>query len=80
MDIMTPELIAVIFTRMTASIYSNCVQRQGIGRKILQHLCRQSNAKGADGCIVFVQQHERMFFWKCGFRMSGKYRVMKPCG
>lgn len=58
---------------------SNCVQRQGIGRKILQHLCRQSNAKGADGCIVFVQQHERMFFWKCGFRMSGKYRVMKPC-
>ena len=45
----------------------------------MAQLCRQSNAQGADGCIVFVKQDERMFFWRCGFRWSGKYRVMKPC-
>ena len=55
------------------------MQRRGIGRRIALHLCRQSNAKGADGCIVFVKQSERMFFWRCGFRWSGKYRVMQPC-
>ena len=54
------------------------MQRQGMGRRIVMHLCRQSHANGADGCIVFVKQSERMFFWKCGFRWCGKYRVMKP--
>ena len=50
-------------------------QRQGVGRKLIGILRRTCEAKGATGYLVFAPR-ERVFWWKCGFRLGSRYKVM----
>lgn len=50
-------------------------RRNGIGRKIVRLLMKKCIKEGASSCVVFAPR-ERMFFWKCGFRWSNRYKVM----
>ncbi|KAK9916151.1 hypothetical protein WJX75_009410 [Coccomyxa subellipsoidea] len=47
----------------------------GVGKGLVTLLMKNCIRKGASGCVVFAPR-ERMFFWKCGFRWSNRYRVM----
>lgn len=51
-------------------------QRRGIGTKLLRKLCKDTKAAGAQSIAVFSAPDSRLFFWKAGFRMDFRYKIM----
>lgn len=63
-----------------AEVVDCCVdpeyQRRGIGTKLIRTLCKETIESGAQSIAVFSVPDSRLFFWKAGFRMDFRYKIM----
>jgi ribosomal protein S18 acetylase RimI-like enzyme len=66
-----------------AQVVDCCVdlqyQRRGIGTKLIRTLCKETRAAGAQSIAVFSAPDSRLFFWKAGFRMDFRCRILHSC-
>eukprot|EP00892_Ulva_mutabilis_P004816 jgi/Ulvmu1/2706/UM014_0162.1 len=63
-----------------AQVVDVCVsdehRRKGLGSQMLKELCKDTREKGAQSIAVFTGPNNRLFFWRNGFRLDFRYRVM----
>lgn len=63
-----------------AQVVDVCVadehRRRGLGSQMLKELCKDTKDKGAQSIAVFTGPSNRLFFWRNGFRLDFRYRVM----
>jgi N-acetylglutamate synthase-like GNAT family acetyltransferase len=49
---------------------------RGVGTTMLRNLCKETREAGAQSIAVFTGPDTRLFFWKTGFRMDFRYKIM----
>lgn len=63
-----------------AQVVDVCVadeqRRKGLGSQLLKQLCKDTKERGAQSIAVFTGPSNRLFFWRNGFRLDFRYRVM----
>ena len=62
-------------TELDALFVDPDMQRQGIGRKLIEHCAAVARSTGSKGLHVIGNEHAREFYLSCGFEIIGPFET-----
>jgi len=62
-------------TELDALFVEPQIQRQGIGRKLIEHCAAVARSAGSKGLHVIGNVHARAFYLSCGFEVLGPFET-----
>jgi GNAT superfamily N-acetyltransferase len=62
-------------TELDALFVEPQIQRQGIGRKLIEHCAAVARSAGSQAMHVIGNEHARQFYLSCGFEVLGPFET-----